>query len=322
MKYIKLNIFFACLCMVMAISSCGDSTDDLPQVQDKNEKVKLSVTAFEISPETRAVKEGKSFVKGDTIGLFVMKYNETDGWSPYTTEDECFNVPAVYDGTQWKMLRDIYLTDEYAEIAAYYPYGKDYKFVNNSHNIKYSGLLIYTDTPCDILPHETKGQPDVMEGRVHGQSVNAAHPEAQISFSHCFARLTFSLCCTDDFKGMGKLINATLKASEPFCKNVFVCCMCDGPYLFPGINYTNSNDYSQTVNEISLDNPIVGNDCYLSTIERSNIDFLMPASTWYGLQLILKFENKEYTIDLPKLDKYFGSGYRYTFPITLHGDGN
>lgn len=320
MKHIKFDIFAACLTSIMVMSSCSDSTDDLPQVQDKNEKIKLSITTFEISPETRAVKEGTSFVKGDTIGLFVMKYNKADGWSPYTTENECFNVPAVYDGTKWNMLRDIYLTDEFAEVAAYFPYGKDYKFVNELDVSKWGGRIT-TDTQCDLLPQGKKGQPDVMGGWVHYMSVNANNPEAQIVFSHCLSRLTFSLLRTDNFSE-GKLINATLKASEPFYKIIFIGFEYEGDYLTYNFRYPNRNDYSQQVNEISLDNPIVGNDGHLYTAKRSNIDFLMPSGTWYGLQLILKFENKEYIIDVPKLDKYFYSGNRYTFPITLHGDGN
>jgi len=311
----------------MAMTSCSNYSDELPEVQEKNERVKLSVTAVETTPGTRAIKEGTSFVKGDTIGLFVMKctkekkYGSTYYdyiWTPYTTEEECFNVPAVYDGTQWKVLRDIYLTNEYAEIAAYYPYNKDYKFTHTKYS---SAGEIDTDTPCDILPQGDNGQPDIMTGIVHQMSVNDSHPEAQIMFSHSLARLTFSLLRTEEFKD-GKLTKATLRNPKGFYKSMFLCFSYEGYDHFVG-RFTNIDPQigePHLINDITLDYPLSAD--FLFTDERSNIDFLVYPNYYPlgGLQLVLQFGEKEYIIDLPKVSLY--SGYQHTFPITLHGDGN
>lgn len=318
MNRLNLKILFAsCLTGIMAMTSCSNYSDELPEVQEK--RVKLSVTAVETSPDTRAIKEGTSFVKGDTIGLFVMKYTkEQQGYnlSPYTTEEECFNVPAVYDGSQWKVLRDIYLTNECAEIVAYYPYSKDYKFTHKT----YSGAgNIYTDTPCDIMPHgNNNDQADIMMGSVHSQSVNDSHPEAQISFSHSLYRLTFSLLRAEDFKD-GQLTKATLRGTKGFYKYLFLYFWYEGGYFEGYFNSVNSNNAPYYTEEISLDTPL-GADA-LPTTERSNIDFLVyPKAGFSGLQLILQFGDKEYTIDLPTVS--LKPGYQLTFPITLHGDGN
>lgn len=319
MKHINLKILFAsCLTGIMAMTSCNNYSDELPEVQEK--RVKLSVTAVETSPDTRAIKEGTSFVKGDTIGLFVMKYTKEQqgyNWSPYTTEEECFNVPAVYDGSQWKVLRDIYLTNEYAEIAAYYPYSKDYKFTHE----KYSGAgNIYTDTPCDILPHgNNNDQADIMTGFVHYHSVNDGNPEAQISFSHSLTRLTFSLLRTEDFKD-GKLTKATLRNEYGFYINMFLSFRYEGNGYFMGsFTYKDLLAHPNVTTEITLYWPLSAD--FLFTDKRSNIDFLVyPKAGFSGLQLILQFGDKEYTIDLPAVS--LKPGYQHTFPITLHGDGN
>lgn len=326
MNRLNLKILFAsCLTGIMAMTSCNNYSDELPEVQEK--RVKLSVTAVETFPDTRAIKEGTSFVKGDTIGLFVMKYTKEQqglNWSPYTTEEECFNVPAVYDGSQWKVLRDIYLTNEYAEIAAYYPYNKYYKFTHKTY--PYSGSItsivggnIYTDTPCDILPHGSNNdQADIMMGSVHSQSVNDSHPEAQILFSHSLYRLTFSLLRAEDFK-YGQLTKATLRGAKGFYKYLFLNFWYEGEFLQGHFSSVNSNFASYYTEEISLDTPL-GADA-LSTTERSNIDFLVDPVSFSGLQLILQFGDKEYTIDLPKVSLQT-TGYQHTFPITIHGDGN
>lgn len=115
--YAKALMLFSAMACTVAWTSCSNSdwvVDADPTPDAEAGMVKLSINAYMSDPTgTRAGLDDNTFVAGDTIGLYITK---EWGQSPYSDEATSYNVPAVFDGTNWTILKDVYLTEEDASI--------------------------------------------------------------------------------------------------------------------------------------------------------------------------------------------------------------
>ena len=123
--YKMLRLAFFTVLLGGGFASCSN-TETAVDDATAEVKVPLSISSATIASSTEARKasyNANSFEKGDVIGLYILS---SDCESPYDAADNCYNVPATYDGSQWILSQDVYLSDDYAYVIAYYPYSESY----------------------------------------------------------------------------------------------------------------------------------------------------------------------------------------------------
>ena len=106
MKTIK-NNYALVLSFVMALCFATSCSNDMEETTAKSQRY-LEINAV-VEGATRGAIDGVSFHEGDAIGLFVKDAEGND----YSTDINCSNVKATFDGKVWKVDSQIPLDECY-----------------------------------------------------------------------------------------------------------------------------------------------------------------------------------------------------------------
>ena len=123
------TLFLSCIMALCFATSCSN---DMEETIAKSQRY-LEIDAL-VEGATRGAIDGVSFTKGDAIGLFVKDAAGND----YSTDINCSNVKATFDGAKWVIDTKIPLDEgRDAVLYAYYPY-KSSEIEGNLLNIELS----------------------------------------------------------------------------------------------------------------------------------------------------------------------------------------
>lgn len=302
------SVFATC---VLFVSSCGSSSDDtLEEIietitdnddEQEDDKVKLSLTAVVRPTSTYATTSrlasysSRSFESGDTIGLFILA---SDLSSPYDTKTNCYNAPAVYNGSGFDILNDVYLTTDYAYIAAYYPYSKSYgnKFPDSSS----SSFL-----PISLVPSVTE-QNYVLT--FYSDKCNNSNSQASLIFTHSLSTIELSITLAGDV-GEGQLTSISISADDSglyssallaFGEDSFGLCAVDG-------------------DSYKTDELIMSCDTTLTLSDPTDFYFNIHPSSSSDLNLNMAISNSTLSVELPSVGGW-EPAYRYVYDITASLD--
>lgn len=305
----------------IGFASCSQEEDNAVMQENENLlKIRTSIA------DTRNVITGTTFQDGDEIGICVT----TPDGQAYT--DHSLNIRATYSGGNWKLDRDVTLTDQEAIVYAYYPYDKE---ATDSIDINL--------TPGFM---NRPGQTDYLQGSCLG--LNVDNTTANIRFNHALARVTLAVKKSANDVGKGvisatRIENNLLSYSgqyvgeRPTTTRDKIIATSGKMSIKTGErrNITSTEDYFIEV-------PV---NCTINTSEAQNIDILLlpvsypsvQLSTWsgYGVSVILTIDGEEYKFPLmaqpydnketesggvsaPIPDGYsWEAGQQYTYPITV-----
>lgn len=183
-----INYIFLSLWMgVMLLSACSNEIDN--GYSQHNNYLNIS-TEIE---NTRSVRTGNTFSKGDSISLKVLLRK----YGLYT--DSSSNIRADYDGSSWTLSRAVALNDNGAYVCAFYPYDKNATY--------------FYDYAIDVTPNPSSGQTDFLYGKSSNYA-NAANPTAKILFNHVLSRITLQITKASTDNGDGKLTSVVLRNSS------------------------------------------------------------------------------------------------------------
>lgn len=302
--------------------SCSQEEDNaMMQESGKLLKIRTSIA------DTRNVITSTTFHDGDEIGICVT----TPDGQAYT--DHSLNIRATYSGGNWKLDRDVTLTDQEAIVYAYYPYDKE---ATDSIDINL--------TPGFM---NRPGQTDYLQGSCQ-EGVNINSTTANIRFNHALARVTLAVKKGANDVGKGVISAARIEnnllsysgqyvGEQPTTRDKIIAT--SGKMSIKTgkkRNITSTEDYFIEV-------PV---NCTINTLEAQNIDILLlpvsyssvQVSTWrgYGVSVVLTIDGGEYKFPLeakpydnegtapesstaPMPGGYsWEAGQQYTYPITIN----
>ena len=276
--------------------SCSNTETDIDDTTAEV-KVPLSISSATIASSTEARKasyNANSFEKGDVIGLYILS---SDCESPYDTEENCYNVPATYDGSQWVISQDVYLSDDYAYVIAYYPYSESYGNVfPNANN--------WVTLPISIVPVDNE-QNDVLTC-AYFKGYNNNNSEVTLTFSHALSRITLSITVDDTLDKNADLISASL-----YEKSGKLVTSAQLGFSWDWFGLLESDEYfSDEYFTMSCIAALSSSTAYV-------VDFLIDPSTSTGLIASLVINSNSGVCDIALPSDGWNSGYQYTY--NLHG---
>ena len=164
--------------LAMTALCAASCTEEVERLNDCDSALLRVTASVENDTQTRAQMDDTNFSENDRIGLFLTGY---DGMYR--------NVMAMGKGDgnstdvkSWSLDRDILLTSESTQVAAYYPYRQIDYHVDD----KYSDIYFIVDIEEQI---------NYLRG--YAKEVSASHPEANIKFHHAMARLRLQVSYPD-----------------------------------------------------------------------------------------------------------------------------
>src|SRR5574344_340877 len=273
MKIKHINI--ATLLFSLALfASCSSEIAESVSSQGSVLQVKTDIA------NTRAIITGTTFSKGDSIGVCVLNA----AGNLYTANS--LNMPATYDGTQWKFESPLKLTTDAATVFAYYPYR--------------SGVS--SSLTVDITPNATTGQPDFLYAKPTS-AVNADNPVATLHFNHLLSRITFQIAKSSADTGTGALTSISLGNST------------DATVIATqGTADIKTFTIVPTANTAAKIKQTVNNTLSTTAV---NIDLLViPTTINNNAELTLVIDGKEYTVKIPSIT--WTAGKQYTYPVTVN----
>ena len=290
-----LMAFFTVL-LCGAFASCSN-TETAVDDATAEVKVQLTISSATISSSTEARKasyNANSFEKGDVIGLYILS---SDCESPYDTEENCYNVPATYDGSQWVISQDVYLSDDYAYVIAYYPYSESYGNVfPNANN--------WVTLPISIVPVDNE-QNDVLTC-AYFKGYNNNNSDVTLTFSHALSRITLSITVDDTLDKNADLISASL-----YEKSGKLVTSAQLGFSWDWFGLIESDEYfSEEYFTMSCIAALSSSTAYV-------VDFLIDPSTSTNLIASLVINSNSGVCDIALPSDGWESGYQYTY--NLHG---
>ena len=322
------------ICATMAgapFTSCSDSETESPDVTESTDvtEVTKGVLSISASKQSRSVSEARKadydaeeFESGDEIGLYVL--SATDKSSAYSSDYNCCNVRATYNGSSWELDNDIYLSeDDDAYIIAYYPYDSTVSTIPTSSN---DGLLF------DLTPStDDNVQTDVLVSK--GVTVGSEDPAVELSLSHVLTRITLSIKVEedteeddtddsdtddssttessteesdteeDDTEVIGTLKSASISADKLYSDI--------GIYLDNGSFTTYTTTTAEEGLTLSLNETLsTGTD---ATVD---VDFLIPSESSTTLTVALVIDDTTYSFDIEEDGWTAGTQYIYNVTVT------
>ena len=305
------------ICATMAgapFTSCSDSETESPDVTESTDvtEVTKGVLSISASKQSRSVSEARKadydateFESGDEIGLYVL--SSTDKSSAYSSEYNCCNVRATYNGSSWELDNDIYLSeDDDAYIIAYYPYDESFGTTLPTSN---DGTLLFDLTPST----DDNVQTDVLVSG--GVTVSSDDPAAELSLGHVLTRITLSIKVgedtdeedTEDTEVIGTLTSASISADELYG---YI-----GLYLDDGSFTT----YSQTKTDYDLTLSLKED---LSTGDEKTVDFLISSESSTTLIVALVIDDTTYSFDIEEDAWTAGTQYIYNVTVTTEEESS
>ena len=274
-KLLQLAIFAALICA--SFTACSNSeTDDISLSTEQN-KVPLSVSAVIQSGDNsrKASLDAETFEVGDTIGLFILDSSN----NAYNESTDSYNVPAVFNGTDFDLTQDVYLTDEKAYVYAYYPYTYSDNATNGVEMEVYPGDV-------DVLTAESPS------------TATRDNPQATLTFCHALSRITLSLKVSEDMEGsIITNINISSESSD----------------LVHWVYFFNSLSIADDTWSFSVDCSEK-----LSSTETTDIDILLYPASAEGKTASLVIDDTTYEFEFPtSLTDTWEAGCQYTYPITI-----
>ena len=295
METIK-NYYILFLSCIMAMCFATSCSNDMEETIAKSQRY-LEIDAL-VEGATRGAIDGVSFTKGDAIGLFVKDAAGND----YSTDINCSNVKATFDGAKWVINTKIPLDEgRDAVVYAYYPY-KSSEIEGNLLNI------------------ELSNQDDLMySGET---SVNYESSKANLLFKHALARVTLAIKKAPTDKGKGLLTNIKIA-------NI------DSDILLDGQDYVLATSGKMNILTGEVSSSSRGKDDYIGLFKSAVLSetethmdiFVFPyykditrttivaVSSPY-VNVILTIDGKEYITKIKNPQWY--SGKQYVYPITVN----
>ena len=325
------------ICATMAgapFTSCSDSETESPDVTESTDvtEVTKGVLSISASKQSRSVSEARKadydateFESGDEIGLYVL--SSTDKSSAYSSEYNCCNVRATYNGSSWELDNDIYLSeDDDAYIIAYYPYDSSVSTLPTSND----ETLLFDLTPST----DDNEQTDVLVSG--GVIVSSDDPAATLSLSHVLTRITLSIKVgedtdeddtddsdtddssttesstdeeatedTEDTEVIGTLKSASISADKLYG---YI-----GLYLDDGSFTT----YSQTKTDYDLTLSL-NETLSTGTDTTVDVDFLISSESSTTLTVALVIDDNTYSFDINiEEDDGWSAGTQYIYNVTV-----
>ena len=164
--------------LAMTALCAASCTEEVERLNDCDSALLRVTASVENDTQTRAQMDDTNFSENDRIGLFLTGY---DGMYR--------NVMAMGKGDgnstdvkSWSLDRDILLTSERTQVAAYYPYRQIDYHVDDDHSD------IYFDVNIENQINYLRG---------YAKDVRASRPEANITFHHAMARLRLQVSYPD-----------------------------------------------------------------------------------------------------------------------------
>ena len=294
--YKMLRLAFFTVLLGGGFASCSN-TETAVDDATAEVKVPLSISSATIASSTEARKasyNANSFEKGDVIGLYILA---SDCESPYDAADNCYNVPATYDGSQWILSQDVYLSDDYAYVIAYYPYSESYGNVfPNANN--------WVTLPISIAPVDN-AQNDVLTSSDF-EGYNNNNSEVTLTFSHVLSRITLSITVDDTLDKNADLISASL-----YEKSGKLVTSAQLGFSWDWFGLIESDEYfSEEYFTMSCIAALSSSTAYV-------VDFLIDPSTSTNLIASLVINSNSGVCDIALPSDGWKSGYQYTY--NLHG---
>ena len=272
--------------------SCSNTEADTDETSiEVRVPISISSVTIKSSIETRkADYDANYFEEGDVIGLFILA---DDCESPYDTEENCYNIPATYDGKQWNLSQDIYLSDDYAYVIAYYPYSESYGNVfPNANNL--------ITLPISIVPVDNE-QNDVLTC-ANFSRYNNDDPEVSLTFSHALSRITLSITVDETLDKNADLISACL-----YEKSGKLVTSAQLGFSWDWFGLLESDEYfSEEYFTLSCMTSLSSSTAYV-------VDFLIDPSTSTNLIASLVINSKDAVSDIALPSDGWKSGYQYTY---------
>ena len=263
-----------------AFAACSNTEDDLSSVSVGESGVPLSVSAVIQSGDgsRKAGLDAETFEVGDTIGLYILDSSS----NAYGESSDSYNVPAVYNGTDFTLTQDVYLTDSVAYVYAYYPY-------TYTSNAAIGAFIEVSSGDIDVLAAESPA------------TASRDNPEVTLTFSHSLARVTLSVKVSEEI-GEALLTSATISSDSQ-----------DLSYLVHFFTGLSESETSWTITIACSDT--------LSSTESTDIDVLLYPTTVEGKTATLVIDDDTYEFDIPTtLTESWAAGCKYTYPVTITKD--
>ena len=260
-----------------SFTACSNSEADDISLSTEQNKVPLSVSAIiQSGDNSRKVSlDSETFEVGDTIGLFILDSSN----NAYNESTDSYNLPAVFNGTDFDLTQDVYLTDEEAYVYAYYPYTYFDDATNGVEMEVYSGDV-------DVLTAESPS------------TASRDNPQATLTFCHALSRITLSLKVSEDMEGV-TITNVNI-ISESYD-------------LVHYVEFFSSLSVKEETWSFSVDCSEK-----LSSTETTDIDILLYPASAEDKTASLVIDDTTYEFEFPtSLTDSWEAGCQYTYPITI-----
>ena len=267
-----------CATLICAsFTACSNSeTDDISLSTEQN-KVPLSVSAIIQSGDSsrKASLDAETFEVGDTIGLFILDSSN----NAYNESTDSYNVPAVFNGTDFDLTQDVYLTDEKAYVYAYYPYTYSDDAANGVEIQVYPGDV-------DVLTAESPS------------TATRDNPQATLTFCHALSRITLSIKVSEEMAGAA-ITNVKISS--------------ESSDLVHYVYFFNSLSIAEDTWSFSVDCSEK-----LSSTETTDIDILLYPASAEDKTASIVVDGTTYEFEFPtSLTDSWEAGCQYTYPITI-----
>ena len=240
-------------------------------------KVPLSVSAIIQSGDSsrKASLDSETFEVGDTIGLFILDSSN----NAYNESTDSYNVPAVFNGTDFDLTQDVYLTDEKAYVYAYYPYTYSDDAANGVEIQVYPGDV-------DVLTAESPS------------TATRDNPQATLTFCHALSRITLSLKVSEEMDGAAfTYVKISSKSYD----------------LVQYVRFFNELSVQEETWNFSVDCSET-----LSSTGTTDIDILLYPASAEDKTASLVIDDTTYEFEFPtSLTDSWEAGCQYTYPITI-----
>ena len=317
------------ICATMAgapFTSCSDSETESPDVTESMDVTEVTNAALSISAskQSRSVSgarkadyDATEFESGDEIGLYVL--SATDKSSAYSSDYNCCNVRATYNGSSWELDNDIYLSeDDDAYIIAYYPYDSTVSTIPTSEN----KVLLFDLTAST----DDNVQTDVLVSE--GVTVGSEDPSVELSLSHVLTRITLSIKVGDDTDDSDTDDSSTTESStdeddteddtEVIGTLTSASISADELYGYIGIYLDNGSftTYSQTKTDYDLTLSL-NEDLSTGTDATVDVDFLISSESSTTLTVALVIDDTTYSFDIDIEEDTWTAGTQYIYNVTV-----
>ena len=284
------RVALAVVCVIV-LAACSTDDNESLEVSTNGCIATLSINANIAESVTRVDSlDATTFEAGDTIGLYILNSNG----DAYGDAEDSYNVPAVFDGSNWTLLTDVYLSDTTAYITAYYPYNEE---IGNA-------LPTSSNSTMDI----SGGDSDPLFSSEN--TANSENNEVTLTFEHALSRLTFSVKTANDSNTV-VLSAITLTDTTSYTSSYYT--FRTEPYIYvdkDSIGLMNGGTGEKTLTR-TLDTSVT-----LST-ERTDVDITVYETNAQNISATFTLNGDDYTVDLPAIKYRYFPGERYTFLVTV-----